>query len=397
MSSNYVIKPYSKEPFVNHLNKAEDWEDDNYEYYRKDILSYVYKLNKGCCYYCKSPITYGSSLAHIEHIIDKSGHPEFSYKPENLTLSCAMCNSNKGTNEVLVQNKAEIKKFDYDDYPNDSNDFLIVHAYLDNYYNHIKFEDGIIAQSVNNSSKGDATIQMCKLYRTASTLFRSSIQKINNSPIGYSKLIAKQIGNDNENLENINNVLKEEEAEEKETEEKEEFFCINVILTDFVSGLMKENTKKRQNVVKSILKLNESHVRLYKNFISTYNMAKQTNEKFSSLMIKQFHITQVELYEIVSKMKELLYLQKNIFDLKKYRDMIKFLVHPSMKYKEINKHLEDNLGINNIQKISEVEVIYKIKPFIDLCKVLNGSDILKEIDDYLKVVNDIESMQIEEV
>ena len=223
------------------------------------------------------------------------------------------------------------------------------------------------------------------------TLFRLSIQKINDSSIGYSKRIAKQIGNDNINLENINNILKEEE-----TEEKEELFYINFILIDFVSGLMKENTKKRQNVVESILKLNESHVRLYKTFIFIYNMAKQTNEEFSSLMIKQFHITQEELYKSVSKMKELLYLQKNIFDLKKYRDMIKFLVHPSMKYEEINKYLEDELGIDKIQKNSEIKVIYGIKPFIDLCKELNASDILKEIDDYLKVINEIELIQMEQ-
>lgn len=51
------------------------------------------------CAYCESIVTANSYL-HIEHIFPKKGRPDRVFKWDNLTFSCSVCNTNKGTEEV---------------------------------------------------------------------------------------------------------------------------------------------------------------------------------------------------------------------------------------------------------------------------------------------------------
>ncbi|GBQ46048.1 HNH endonuclease [Komagataeibacter europaeus] len=52
------------------------------------------------CAYCES-IFLHTGFGHVEHITPKSSKPELSFKWENLTLACEVCNINKGKKEVI--------------------------------------------------------------------------------------------------------------------------------------------------------------------------------------------------------------------------------------------------------------------------------------------------------
>lgn len=84
------------------------------------------------CAYCEDILQEGG--VQIEHIAPKSIHGEYCFEPKNLVSACSVCNSTikKGFKDTIVPPKKEI----YDD-----NIFSIVHPYLDNPNDHIKYND----------------------------------------------------------------------------------------------------------------------------------------------------------------------------------------------------------------------------------------------------------------
>lgn len=92
------------------------------------------------CAYCESKplhVTYGD----IEHVVPKSVQPELTFEWTNLTLTCDVCNTNKGQSQGLV-----------DPYNDNPTDYLIV------------FGPMIFGRPGN--SKGELTERTLKLNRT---------------------------------------------------------------------------------------------------------------------------------------------------------------------------------------------------------------------------------------
>ena len=92
---------------------------------------------------------------HIEHIVPKGLHGEYTFEPLNLVSSCASCNSpgKKGESET-VRTPLATRYCD--------NQFLIVHPYLDNPEDHIKYKDDqrIELDYAKCSQKGKATVDL---------------------------------------------------------------------------------------------------------------------------------------------------------------------------------------------------------------------------------------------
>ncbi|PEW14339.1 hypothetical protein CN435_22075 [Priestia megaterium] len=135
------------------------WNSHVFNDLKREIREYLIDLNEQKCFYCKTKLHEGTSLIPIEHIIDKSSYPTYTFEPFNLTISCPACNTCKSTKKVVNRFIHPRNLF----YPRDTDDISIVHAYFDNYDQNIRIENGIFF--VGLTDKGRKTIEICKLYR----------------------------------------------------------------------------------------------------------------------------------------------------------------------------------------------------------------------------------------
>ncbi|MDA8034813.1 MAG: HNH endonuclease [Actinomycetota bacterium] len=60
-----------------------------------EVVAALAEETHGKCAYCEGIIS-DVSYPHVEHILPKSLRPDLVVKWENLTLGCAVCNTNKG-------------------------------------------------------------------------------------------------------------------------------------------------------------------------------------------------------------------------------------------------------------------------------------------------------------
>lgn len=145
------------------IQKAEAWRDEllavleNGEkpskairdrYRHKDIKAAILIETHGKCAYCESKVTH---IAHgdIEHIRPKSKVPAKAYEWENITLTCDICNGNKGDY--------------YSDDPSQSDEQLI-DPYVDNPVEHFLFMREVVSPRPD-SLRGFATEAVIRLTR----------------------------------------------------------------------------------------------------------------------------------------------------------------------------------------------------------------------------------------
>ncbi|WP_205455799.1 HNH endonuclease [Clostridium botulinum] len=156
------MKAYSAEPFVTEIRDKTDWDDANLNSHRRLIKSYLKKICNCKCYFCGSSIT-GADIT-IEHIISKTKYKAFTYKPENLILCCKECNTLKSEYYVLNKKYNGDEFNSWNDYPDNSCEYKIIHPYFDKYEDHL-MRVGVIYECIGESSKGLNTIEAFRLDR----------------------------------------------------------------------------------------------------------------------------------------------------------------------------------------------------------------------------------------
>lgn len=165
-----MLKPYhllKEEELTEIVNYDYEWRHKELSNIAKSIGDYLRFEHGERCFYCK--IKLKRQEGEIEHILSKgnTNYKEFTYHPYNLILSCKDCNgpTGKRTEDILVlspsyQPKMPLK---YDEYPDDSSYFSIIHPYYDEYEEFIEIEDYIFYKALHD--KGLKTIEVCNLHR----------------------------------------------------------------------------------------------------------------------------------------------------------------------------------------------------------------------------------------
>ncbi|MGA6840611.1 HNH endonuclease [Priestia megaterium] len=146
------------------INSNHDWEHKRSKDLVKKLRCYLNTEFEGKCFYCQTDLNQGNAAFEIDHIVHKSKYKWFTFRPENLTLSCRLCNTSKSQKETLNID-LQSKKYKFVDYPQHPYDFEIIHAYIDNYEDHIELEEGIFYKAKSESDKGRKTIEVCSLHR----------------------------------------------------------------------------------------------------------------------------------------------------------------------------------------------------------------------------------------
>ncbi|HHP1051309.1 MULTISPECIES: HNH endonuclease [Bacillus cereus group] len=131
---------------------------------KRELREYLNSEFNGTCFYCQIKLRQGNAAFEIDHIVHKNKYRWFTYRADNLALSCRLCNTSKSVKETLIP-LLQGEKFKYTNYPQISSSYKIIHAYYDKYEEHIELEDGIFYKAKNGSEKGKETIKICSLHR----------------------------------------------------------------------------------------------------------------------------------------------------------------------------------------------------------------------------------------
>ena len=137
---------------------ADDWDSGKtyIKSFKKNLRDDMYDKQNKRCAYCRVHVPKACDPMQREHIVYKNDHPQWTFLPENLCVSCFWCNDWKGTTEVLADPQTA-------DYPKSSDGFRIIHPLYDRYSEHIELIGDVLYRG--KTDKGIFTIETCHLYR----------------------------------------------------------------------------------------------------------------------------------------------------------------------------------------------------------------------------------------
>lgn len=140
------------------------WKDKRLDALKENIRDYLREKQNGRCAFCRMKIHEENATAEVEHVVNKGSRLDWMFLPQNMVLSCKLCNSSKGTKKTL-------KDMTLSDYPDDGEEFLFVNPYFDRYSEHIEIKNDILYMGITD--KGKYTVKACHLNRPRLTIARA--------------------------------------------------------------------------------------------------------------------------------------------------------------------------------------------------------------------------------
>lgn len=128
-----------------------------FERFKGEVKTYyLFAQGRRCCY-CSFELANDHSTFDAEHILDKSTHHRFMFELNNLAAACRPCNRAKSTKTTLINSNQPATV------PPDSAAYRIVHPHLDEWADHLQFDDLNRIQPRDGSQKGIDTIALCNI------------------------------------------------------------------------------------------------------------------------------------------------------------------------------------------------------------------------------------------
>lgn len=155
---------------------------DGYSTFKTRIRRYLKIAQHGRCAFCRCYVSIGTSYSNLEHLVSKSDYEQFEFLPENLVYCCWQCNKGKLVRNTLsgpVEDKVRQQ------FPTQSNGFVIINPYHDHFEDHIDFFDEVLILSKDNSTKGDTTIDFYNLSRPELAEERAREFKLNQEQLNH--------------------------------------------------------------------------------------------------------------------------------------------------------------------------------------------------------------------
>ncbi|WP_338010710.1 recombination protein NinG [Comamonas thiooxydans] len=143
------------------LEKSLHWSTSAGDYvnaivkFRNEVKEHYYVQQRRRCCYCSTELLDHKITFDAEHILDKADYPEYMFDEANIAVACKLCNQKKSNKAISTSGRrfSELSK--------KSSDYSIVHPHLDEWNEHLDFDqvDRIVA--LPNSQKGKNTIAIC--------------------------------------------------------------------------------------------------------------------------------------------------------------------------------------------------------------------------------------------
>jgi len=140
------------------------WSDTEYQHrhlvdkFRAEVKEHYFWHQANRCCYCSMELQPSARVFDAEHILDKSGYPEFMFHPENIAVACVICNTHKSAKSVLSDDTVRPLTI-----PSSSADYKILHPHLDEWDHHLRFDEIGRISPVPGSTKGPETISICAM------------------------------------------------------------------------------------------------------------------------------------------------------------------------------------------------------------------------------------------
>lgn len=130
------------------------------------LSEFTLQQQNGRCAYCETLLRKGD--LHLEHFIPKAKCTAYTFEPQNIFTSCGACNS------PAVKPDIGIAVMPYNDNVYELNIFKIVHPYLHNPDDHIKYKgkNRVMFDKKKCTSLGLATIRFFKWDNPSSVIDR---------------------------------------------------------------------------------------------------------------------------------------------------------------------------------------------------------------------------------
>jgi hypothetical protein len=127
--------------------------------FRTEVKDHYFWQQANRCCYCSMELQRNSRVFDAEHILDKSSFPEFMFHPENIAVACVICNTHKSAKPVLSNDNVRPVTI-----PTESSDYKILHPHLDEWDQHLRFDEIGRILPVSGSTKGPETIKICNIH-----------------------------------------------------------------------------------------------------------------------------------------------------------------------------------------------------------------------------------------
>ena len=69
------------------------WKDKRLDAFKENIRDYLREKQKGRCAFCRMKIHEENATAEVEHVVNKGSRLDWMFLPQNMVLSCKLCNS----------------------------------------------------------------------------------------------------------------------------------------------------------------------------------------------------------------------------------------------------------------------------------------------------------------
>ncbi|CUK15937.1 HNH endonuclease [Achromobacter xylosoxidans] len=168
------------------------WSDTQYQHrqlvdkFRAEVKDHYFWHQGYRCCYCSTELQPNARVYDAEHILDKSGFPEFMFHPENIAVACVICNTHKSAKSVLSDDTVRPLTI-----PALSTDYKILHPHFDEWDHHLSFDELGRIVPVPGSTKGPETISICAM--DGINLLRLSRKFAPASRKGVYKLMCKVV------------------------------------------------------------------------------------------------------------------------------------------------------------------------------------------------------------
>lgn len=123
--------------------------------FKVEVKEYYYWAQRRRCCYCSFELQGHKLTYDAEHILDKDSYPEHAFELNNLAVVCKHCNISK-SNQSISTSGTRFPALSLV-----SDDYRIVHPHLDEWIDHLWFDEIGRIKAVPDSSKGSETIRIC--------------------------------------------------------------------------------------------------------------------------------------------------------------------------------------------------------------------------------------------
>lgn len=136
-------------------NEQPDADRPLFARFKSEVKRYYRSGQDLLCCYCSCDLQYAQNTYDLEHILDKTDHPQHMFALNNLAAACKSCNTSKGKSPVVVEG------VDTSTVPTQHEHYTIVHPHIDEWSDFFTFDEVGRVRALNGNAKGQNTIRVC--------------------------------------------------------------------------------------------------------------------------------------------------------------------------------------------------------------------------------------------